>query len=237
MDDWRVAETWRHVRGKLAHAGASQAESMILWRRIAGGLSAEQQTALAEPLVSSLRAAHIISTTGKRSRGTPAFPLHESFEAWRLLGSLELLKVPDKIQLGNMTVDLLSKRKYEKVRGPMIWALGRFGQRQPLYGPLNTVVAASQAEKWVEPLLSSGVTDADARLAAMQLTRRTDDRYRDIQDPVRERVATWLSECQAAAHLVELVRQGGMLETEEQDQVFGESLPKGLRILRNTMDH
>ncbi len=50
VDDWRVAETWRQVRGKLAHAGASQVEALILWRRIAGGLTAGQQMALAEPL-------------------------------------------------------------------------------------------------------------------------------------------------------------------------------------------
>ncbi len=121
LDDWRVAETWRHVRNKLAFAGASQVESLILWRRIAGGLSAGQQLALAEPLTSSLRAAHVISMTGKRPRGTPTFPLHESFEAWRLLGSLEWLDVTVKVQLGDMMVDLLSKRKFEKVRGPMVW--------------------------------------------------------------------------------------------------------------------
>ena len=52
VDDWRVSETWRHVRGKLAHK-ANHAESLILWRRIAGGLSSGQQIAIAEPLVSS----------------------------------------------------------------------------------------------------------------------------------------------------------------------------------------
>ena len=52
VDDWRVAETWRHVRGKLVHAGASRAESLILWRRISGGLSTGQQKALAEPVLS-----------------------------------------------------------------------------------------------------------------------------------------------------------------------------------------
>ncbi len=51
--------------------------------------------------------------------------MHEASEAWRLLGSLELLDVPMKIQIGNMIVDLVGKRKYEKVRDPMIWSLGR----------------------------------------------------------------------------------------------------------------
>jgi len=230
IDDWRVAETWRHVRGKLAHAGASQAESLILWRRISGGLSAGQQSALAEPLTSSLRAAHTISTTGKRSRGTPSIPLHESFEAWRLLGSLELLDVPMKVQLGNMIVDLVSKRKYEKVRSPMVWTLGRIGQRQPLYGPLNSVVPQVEAAKWCESLLQLSDSDGDTYLAAMQLSRRTHDRYRDMDEKLRERVVMWLNENNTSPHLVELVREGGTLESEEQDQVFGEALPKGLRM-------
>ena len=105
VDDWRVAETWRTVRGKLAHGGvSSQAESLILWRRIAGGLSKGQQLALAEPLVSSVRAQHAISMVGKRSRGRPAIAIHEASEAWRLIGAMELLGVPVKVELGNMSV-------------------------------------------------------------------------------------------------------------------------------------
>ena len=231
VDDWRVAETWRTIRGKLAHGGRSiQSEAQILWRRIAGGLSAGQQVALAEPLVSSLRAAHTISTTGKRSRGAPSIAMHEASEAWRLIGSLELLSVPVKTQLGNMIVDLLPKKKFEKVRNPMVWALGRLGQRVPLYGPLNTVIPIRDAANWLEALLQPDSVDADAQLAVMQIARKTGDRYRDLTESMRQRAATWLSEGDAASHLVELVRDGGTLADEEQDQVFGESLPKGLRL-------
>ena len=204
-------------------------EALILWRRISGGLSAGQQTALAEPLISSLRVAHAMSMTGKNVRGNPAFPLHESNEAWRLLGSLELLNVPVKVQIGNMIVDLMTKRKYEKVRSPMIWSLGRLGQRQPLYGPLNTVVPETVAEDWCRALLELPVHESSP-LALMQLARNTGDRYRDLDDRIRDRVAVWLSETSAAAHLIELVSQGGTLADEEQDQIFGEALPKGLRI-------
>ncbi len=231
VDDWRVAETWRIVRGKLAHRGASsQAESQILWRRIAGGLSTGQQVALAEPLVSSVRAAHASSTAGKRSRGNPAVALHESSEAWRLLGSLELLSVPVKVQLGKMIVDLLSKRKFAKMRSPMVWALGRLGQRVPLYGPLNTVVPVAESSTWLSALLQLGDPESHVQLAVMQLARRTDDRYRDATESLRDEAAGWLQHSSAPRHLVELVRDGGSLKTEEQDRIFGESLPKGLSL-------
>ncbi len=69
-----------------------------------------------------------------------------------------------------------------------------------------------------------------SQLALMQLARHTGDRYRDLDQGVRDRVADWLTNAQAAPHLVELVLQGGTLADEEQDQIFGEALPKGLRI-------
>ncbi len=58
VDDWRVTETWRLVYGRIAHPSpVCRSESWILWRRIAGGLPAGQQRALAEPLLASCRAA------------------------------------------------------------------------------------------------------------------------------------------------------------------------------------
>jgi hypothetical protein len=229
VDDWRVAETWRHVRGKQVHAGAGLVETLILWRRIAGGLSVGQQTALAEPLLASLRTAHAMSTASKNVRNAPTIQMHEASEAWRLLGSLELLSVPVKVQVGHMIIDLIGKRKYEKVRDPMIWALGRLGQRQPLHGPLNTVVPQEAAGKWCKALLELDVRES-SHLALMQLARLTADRYRDLGSATREQVANWLTDNAAAPRLVELVTRGGALADEEQAQVFGEALPKGLRL-------
>ena len=71
VDDWRVAETWRLVQGKLVHASAaSRLEGWILWRRIGGGLQAGQQQALAEPLLGPIRGLHRL-IVGGRAPGTP----------------------------------------------------------------------------------------------------------------------------------------------------------------------
>ena len=228
VDDWRVAETWRYVHGKLVHPG-SRAEASILWRRLSGGLVPGQQRALAEPIISSLRSAHASSMKGKKAKGKPSVVLHESSEAWRLLGSLEHLSVNTKVQVGEMLADLFRKRKYEKVRNPMIWAMGRLGQRQPLYGPLNHVVPSADAERWCELLVGTEVHES-SHVAAMQLARRTEDRYRDMDEKVRERVVQWMTETNAPSHLIELVESGGQLADEERDKVFGEALPRGLRI-------
>jgi hypothetical protein len=237
LDDWRVAETWRLVQGKLVHpTAACRMEGWILWRRLGGGLLAGQQQALAEPVFAPMRGLWRLVVEGKGRGGDFTFAAHETSEIWRLLGSLELLPLVLKIELGDMLLDLLPKRKMEGVRPAMVWAVGRIGTRVPLYGPLNTVVPPETAAAWIRRLLDACGGDPPAAgtpaapLAVMQLARRTGDRYRDIPEKPRDAALRWLTAEHAPAHFLELVRNGGRLDHEEQGMVFGESLPKGLRL-------
>jgi hypothetical protein len=146
------------------------------------------------------------------------------------LGSLELLAVGTKIELGHMILDLLPKRKLEAVRPAMVWALGRIGSRVPLYGPLNTVLPPETAAEWLRRLTEWHTGAADGPLAVMQLARRTGDRYRDLPEKRRQEAAAWLMRGGAPAHFVGLVQDIGSLDDQEQGLIFGEALPKGLRI-------
>jgi hypothetical protein len=231
VDDWRVAQTWSTLQGKFAHATANvRVEGWILWRRIAGGLAAGQQQALADPLLGPIRSLHHQLTTGK-GRSDFGFVMAETPEMWRLLGSLEMLAAGTKAELGTMLLDLLPKRKMEPVRAAVVWTIGRLGARVPLYGPLNAVVPAKTAGDWLAKLLPQRLELAELPLAVMQLARRTDDRYRDLPEKLRREAADWLASSAAPRHFVELVRTGGTLDSDEQGLVFGESLPKGLRIV------
>ncbi len=229
VDDWRVAQTWTALQGKFAFQ-ASRAEGWILWRRICGGLGGGQQQALAEPLLGPIRGLHRQLTTGKGRSGDLSFAAHESAEMWRLLGSLELLPVELKIELGTMLLDLLSKRTIEPVQEPIIWAVGRIGARAPMYGPLNAIVPAETASQWLKGLLDVCGGASETPLAVMQIARRTDDRYRDLADRVRREACDYLAGREAPGHFIELVRTAGRLDSNEQGLVFGESLPKGLRL-------
>jgi len=51
-----------------------------------------------------------------------------------------------------------------------------------------------------------------------------------VSDATRGRIVEWLRAHQAPEHFITLVRDGGQLEVQEQRSVFGESLPRGLRI-------
>jgi hypothetical protein len=147
-----------------------------------------------------------------------------------LLGSLELLPTTLKLEMGQLMTELLPKKKLEPVRPALAWAIGRIGQRVPQYGPLNTVAPANAAAEWVRVLMNMGSDDPQTVLAVMQLTRRTHDRYRDIDEGIRRQVTAWLAAHNAPAHLLGLVEHGGELAADEQGRAFGEALPKGLRI-------
>lgn len=213
VDDWRVAQTWRLFDRKIIHSKNElcRAEWWILWRRIAGGLRAGQQRSIAEPLLADL----------KKSR-THEKGAHELAEIWRLLASLEWLDANIKTSFGET---LLAQQNRAA-----IWALGRLGARVPFYGPIHHVVPPNEIERWINALLVAPQNDADFAFALMQMSRRTDDRFRDVSDAIRKQVISWMKKTNAPAHYLHLVEQSGELREQETNLAFGENLPHGLRI-------
>lgn len=232
VDDWRVAQTWRISKIHHSSNELCRAEWWILWRRIAGGLVPGQQRVLAEPLIAALRAR--TEKASRRAKSSSAvdfrFGAHETQEAWRLLGSLELLSAEVKIELGNLLIEHLERKGPTLWGGAGAWALGRIGSRVPMYGPLNTLVPIEVVERWVQVLMRFPELDKEPWFTVMQMVRRTGDRYRDLSEQVRSLVVNRMTTDQAPAHYTKLVREGGELEREEQNQVFGEGLPQGLQL-------
>ncbi|MCS7237017.1 MAG: hsp70 family protein [Thermoguttaceae bacterium] len=229
LDDWRVEETWRQLQGKLVHPTPTcRTEWYVMWRRIAGGLSAGCQQALADPLLAAVR--NLARQLRAVGHGTLPFTGHEAAEVWRLLGALELLPVSVKAEVAQLIVDLLVRDKFKAQQSAFIWALGRIGARQLSYGPLNAVISPDVVSEWLERLLKIELNDPHFHLALMQLARKTDDRFRDVPERLRRRVADWLRKHSAKEHLIQLVVQGGQLEKEETEAIFGEKLPLGLRV-------
>ncbi|MCO8121667.1 hsp70 family protein [Stieleria sp. TO1_6] len=221
VDDWRVAQMWKLLHGRLAFpASQSRTESMILWRRVSGGLTAGQQQQLAAPMMANLRS--------KTRRIEP----HEANEFWRLIASLERLTVSEKIELGQIALKEFQRKKNAKLRPALLWALGRVGGRQPAYGPLNTAIPAAQVESWVQTLIDLDPPESAVPLTIVQLARKTGDRYRDINDDARQNATAYLQDRQAEPHLVTLLRDGGELDRNEETAVFGDSLPLGISLVR-----
>jgi hypothetical protein len=232
-DDWRVEETWKLLRGKPMHAGATcEAEWWILWRRIGGGLSSGRQIELTSAILPTIRKEQKQTVTGRGKGGKYASGNHAASEVWRMLGSMELLPQSTRIELGEMILDFLPRRKFDAIRPALLWALGRIGARVPVYGPLNVVISSEITERWTTNIgETANLDDPIVHLALMQMARRTDDRYREVSGELSSRVALWLETGGARSHFVDLVRDVGTLDGAESRLVFGESLPTGLRLV------
>lgn len=227
-DEWRVAETRRLVGDKLLHpSGQGRNEWWVLWRRLAGGLTAGQQVSLVAPLVSQLKA--IVKQPSKaRSAGA------ELVEMIRLLASCERLPLATKSELSQLLRKIIDNTEAAFPAGccrAAIWGLGRLGARVLAYGPMNLTLAAEQVSGWGDALMQSTVDPAAARLALVQITRKTGDRYRDVSETVRSRVVDWLVARAAPEDYVRLVREGGpALAAETRAAILGDSLPAGLTL-------
>jgi molecular chaperone DnaK (HSP70) len=231
VDDWRVAETWKLLHGKPAFTTpACRAESFILWRRTAGGLTSGQQQALATPLIGAVRQG-LRQSAGKGKGSDFGGNQHESAEILRLLGACELLSLANKHELGELLLDVIHRERFAALQPAAFWAIGRVGARRLLSGPLNGVVAPDIVQRWLISLMKVDHTEALASFAVMQLARKTSDRYRDVDDNTRRSVEAWMDRVSAPKRYRQLVRETGSLESEDQTLMFGELLPKGLRIL------
>jgi len=100
-------------------------------------------------------------------------------------------------------------------------------------------VARLRDAKWQRP---AAIRQADEQRRAgakteclggvrSQLARRSGQRALDLDDSHRQSVLTVLRSQAIPAHWVQMVEEVSELEGEEQSQMFGESLPIGLRLL------
>ena len=244
-DDWRVNQALRLRQAGLVFPSdlQCQVQRLVLWRRVAGGLSRDQQREQYEEHASMLgvrgrkaRGQEHASMLGVKEKKASGQRLNRQLEheGWRLLASLEHLPVSLRAALGE---ELLARIKKEPADKAWLWSLGRLGERIPLYGPISCVVAVQIASKWLKTLLDLPVFTSDTASAVVQLGSRTNDRMRDIADSLRQRA---IGRLEAAGFTNESSR--GLQEYVPAAQadalrIFGESLPDGLRLVNCGLEH
>ena len=195
-----------------------QVEWQILWQRVSAGFTAAQQQELANRMIGLLG-------LGKRKGGRLNPQLLR--DAWRLLAGLERLDRAQRARLGD---ELIGKVRREPKNGALAWAIGRFGARMPLYGPLSSVVTPDVAERWLEGLLGIAAPGAEP-LAALAADRRPqDDHAGDVGEEMRARVLTRLGEAAVPESVVRAVREHVAVDRVSGSRLMGESLPQGLRL-------
>ena len=225
LDDWRIQQLWKLKSGGLRFPKAPQcrAEWWNMWKRIAGGLSRQQQqqlhTEVAPALLPRLKA---------KNKGGPKAGAQEIREYWQLMASCERLSAELKAELGNVLLPLIVKGK---AGDGELWALGRLGARAPFYGPLNCVVARSVVAQWVEALLAAEWARPEAMVFTLaQLARCVGDRERDLDAALRGRIAQRIAPLPSGRRAARVITEFVPLEAQEQARILDESLPVGLHL-------
>ena len=216
-DDWRINELWKiYSEGlKFSREQQGKIEWWILWRRVAGGLSAVQQDMIYKKIAPFIKA----SNTNQRILGS------EYKEMLMLAASLEHLPTATKVQIGEIILTNIKKSKGTAEKY-LYWTLSRVGARVPFHGPMNKVVSSEIASKWIGELLKLSI-DAGA-YCITSLAKKTDDRLIDIDDMLRDRIINIFSENNISTHLIDQVIKS--MPSESQASIFGESLPIGIFI-------
>jgi molecular chaperone DnaK (HSP70) len=226
LDGWRAAETWTVFGEGLQYQADPRAWQAwwVMWRRIAGGLDASAQGRLLEVLAPFVR-----PRDPRRPPPKVAGVKGEAIdEMIRLAGSLERIDPAAKGEAGGWILDRIA------AEGPaphLLWAIGRLGARVPFHGSAHQVVSPGVAEEWIDRLLALGAPPGDLVFPLAQLARRSGDRARDVEDGARRRVIEALARAGAPEAAVRTVREVAEASSDEEQRIFGESLPAGLRLV------
>ncbi|MBP0592590.1 hsp70 family protein [Paraburkholderia sp. LEh10] len=225
LDEWRVEQLWSIFDDGIQYINESQvwSEWWTLWRRAAGGLNEDAQLQLLDAM-DFLQAASI------KKQKLPFDPAKVGYaDMIRVQASLERISVERKIALAQ---NLLERLRKPAENHQAWWAIGRIGARLPFYGSAHGVVPPEVALPWLDAVLALDWKKVEpAAFAAVQLSRMTGDRSRDLPDDARETVIRRLEALNAAPAWVRMVRETVALDEADTGRVFGESLPAGLKLI------
>ncbi|MDX2111662.1 MAG: Hsp70 family protein [Verrucomicrobiota bacterium] len=217
VDDFRIEQLWSLQTLELAHPKSKSVreQAAILWRRVSGGLSAEQQSHLYR------QARELIATNSKQAA-----------EAIRMAGAFERLPRNEKLDLWEILLRSLTANT-DANREHLFWAMGRLLNRAPLYGGVDTILEpaivqqtydAMKAWDWTAPGLE--LMQPLWRLAA----RLTNHRTVDLPLPLRQEIHQRLVEAHGEVSSLRQIIEYQPLKQADTTLIFGESLPPGLSL-------
>ena len=191
-----------------------------MWRRVAAGLTPGQQRQFFQDV-----SVFLLIKKGEIKKVTP----QEHLEIWMAAANMEKLYSKEKIELGRK---LLAVTTAKKLKTQHLWALSRLGARELLYGPADRVIPPDEVSNWIEQLIGYSWSNPNtAGQIVAQLARKTGDRSRDLDDKVQAAVLDWMAQNDVSEEHQRRVREIVPLAHQDQDAMFGESLPQGI-ILR-----
>lgn len=212
----RVRELWSCFKSGAAHQKNAKAMDQwwIMWRRVAGGLSREDQDQIFDKIFPNI----------KRSKD------QNSRELLLLAGSLERATMQKKLQLGNTLVtQILSGQK--QLIDAKIWALSRLVSRIPIHSGPEVVIRPSFVERWLNQLLTLDLRSKHySKLAntLLQGARIVDNRDFDIDKSLRDEIAIKLKQSGIEESQLSSIQSFQAPDQSTYAELFGEALPSGI---------
>ncbi len=94
---------------------------------------------------------------------------------------------------------------------------------------MDRVVPAAEVTRWVRQAMKTKWKQQDpVHHLVSELTRKTGDRIRDIDQDSADMIIDWMEEARANTSFIKRVREKTRVELKEKDAQFGERLPAGL---------
>ena len=210
MDElWWLRDAGLHFPGKR-----NKVQEYILWRRVAGGLTAERQEMLLTGELDNIR-------TGRASP-----------ELVRLAGSLERLPRETKTDLiQTFIAQVLQCVEAKQHCAPYLAALGLLLNRAPLYSGPETVVVPEFVARaygafrdfdWAEPEL------LELHNLFLRAARVVDDRNLDVPKSLRTQIARKLESAGMAPMRTATINAFTPVGRIDCTTLYGEALPPGL---------
>ncbi len=214
-DGIRMDELWRLRDAGLYFPGKrSKVQEYILWRRVAGGLTAEHQERLLASEQANLRA----------GKAPP--------ELVRLAGSLERLSRETKAELIQTFISQVLRRVELKQHcAPYLAALGLLLNRVPLYAGPETVVAAESVARAYAAFQDFDWAEAELleiHNLFLRAARVVDDRNLDVPKSLRNQIARKLEGAGIAPIRTAAIKAFTPAGRMDSTALYGEPLPPGL---------
>ena len=211
LDAQRIDALWDALAPGSPFPGKrTKLQEYIVWRRVAGGLSAARQEDL------------LAREAGRAETG----------ERVRMAGAFERLSLETKGALiDRFLAAVLTLAEEKQHCAPYLTALGLLMNRTPFYAGPETVVSPAYVERAFEALRRLDWTApefVETQTLFLRAARALDDRRLDPPRALRQAIADKLQKCGAPQNRIDRVRSFAPVERVERLSLYGEALPPGL---------
>ena len=225
LDGARIDQLWTlREAGLCFSAKTVKIQEYVLWRRVAGGLSAHRQERVLAP--------EELAKIREQTSPPPELVL--------LAGSLERIGLDRKAELIERFIDAAATLEREKKHNAhFLAALGFLLNRAPLYAGPENVVSPDLVQRAFDEFARfdwNGPKRIELQALFLRAARVVDNRSIDVSRSLRHRIADKLEKSDASPSKTAPLKGYVPMPRAERAGSFGDSLPPGLILRENTRD-